>query len=70
MKIIEKKLVYVNFISYVYNVRMRDMNLNTNIEENQKRFFRVENRCKKQKHAGVTNSFGVTWCKDCGLLMK
>jgi hypothetical protein len=42
----------------------------TTTEENQKRFFRVENRCKKQKHAGVTNSFGVTWCKDCGLLMK
>ena len=60
----------MEYYSYVYSVRMRDMNPNTNIEENQKRFFRVENRCKKQKHAGVTNSFGVTWCKDCGLLMK
>ena len=32
--------------------------------------FRRETRCKKQKHAPVANTFGVTWCKDCGLLMK
>jgi len=65
--------VQSEYYSYVYSVRLRDMNQinpNINTEENQKRLFRVENRCKKQKHAGVPNSFGVTWCKDCGLLMK
>jgi hypothetical protein len=32
--------------------------------------FRRETRCKKQKHAPVTNTFGVTWCKDCGTLIQ
>lgn len=39
-------------------------------EEIKTMVFRRETRCKKQKHAGVTNNFGVTWCKDCGMLMK
>ena len=39
-------------------------------EENKIRLFRVENRCKKQKHTPITNDFGVTWCKDCGVLMQ
>ena len=39
-------------------------------EENKTRLFRVENRCKKQKHTPITNDFGVTWCKDCGVLIQ
>lgn len=31
---------------------------------------RIKNRCKKGKHTPRTNTFGVTWCKDCGNLMK
>lgn len=32
--------------------------------------FRREIRCKKHNHAPVTNTFGVTWCKDCGTLIQ
>ena len=39
-------------------------------EEITRRVFRRETRCKKGNHTGVTNDFGVTWCQDCGLLMK
>jgi len=39
-------------------------------EELKTREFRRNTRCKKHKHAGVTNGFGVTWCKDCGTLIN
>jgi len=39
-------------------------------ENNEVRLWRVKNRCDKQKHLPVENSFGITWCKDCGKLIK
>lgn len=39
-------------------------------EEVKRMMFRREMRCKKHKHDPVTNTFGVTWCKDCGTLIQ
>ena len=58
-------LGYMEIISYIYFVRLRDMKWT-----NDNRLWRAKNRCNKQKHDGVVNPMGVTWCKDCGLLMK
>ena len=44
--------------------------MNRDLEKDKVRWFRIQNRCKKQKHAPVTNNFGVTWCKDCGTLIN
>jgi len=46
------------------------VNTTTTHEKNQVRWFRIQNRCKKHKHAPITNNFGVTWCKDCGTLIN
>jgi hypothetical protein len=34
------------------------------------RLWRIENRCKKQKHTPKTNRMGITFCTDCGMLIK
>jgi hypothetical protein len=39
-------------------------------KDNEVRLWRVKNRCVKGKHAPNENTFGVSWCKDCGNLIK
>ena len=56
----------MEYYSYVYSVIMRDMIP----KDNEVRLWRVNNRCEKGKHAPKVNSFGVCWCKDCGVLIK
>lgn len=39
-------------------------------KDNKLRLWRVKTRCVKGKHAANENNFGVSWCKDCGKLIK
>jgi hypothetical protein len=34
------------------------------------RLWKVSNKCSKHKHEAKTNTAGITWCANCGLLMN
>jgi hypothetical protein len=50
------------------HIKISDMK--AELTEQERRTLRIKNRCNKSKHTPSTNPFGVTWCKDCGNLMK
>lgn len=55
----------------VRSIRMtKDGGVPMTPEEVKRMMFRREMRCKKHKHDPVTNTFGVTWCSDCGTLIQ
>ena len=54
--------------SVIFTYKISDME--KELTEQERRALRIKNRCNKGKHTPFTNPFGVTWCKDCGNLMK